>query len=252
MSRLIQLHPLDKAGIKWAQGQVTRYHYLRKPVDQRCSVEGYAVHLPTVAGPVGLFLLGRPEATRKRGWYGPLAAVQAGRYPYTNWQVLNLARVWFTPQVQAGGRYCTPAHVPGFTDRRGCWRSTLPSVAIQQLIERVGFDYLQARPPVCLEEPYQIEWLLSYCDTRVHRGALYAAAGFERVPMGADHAGRPVWVNAQGIATWRYRLPPLTPAQHARIASHSTWDTRARQHRARRVAQGAQRSFLALAEVVHP
>lgn len=217
------LRPLDSAGRARAQHIVAHCHYLRRPVDSRCSVEGYAVELMGVPGVAGWFLLGRPQATSCYPWYGSVEDVRTGRAAVTRWQVLNLARIWFRPDVQPGGDYHRPHLLPGFIDRRGTFRSTLVSAAIAQLAARVGSDYLLRRPPCFLDEPYEIRWLLSYCDTRLHRGTVYRASGFER------------WrVNAAGVETWRLLLPPLTADEDAAVRAAAAASPRSRAHRARR------------------
>lgn len=217
---MIHLQPMDKLAIQAAQRTVTEQHYLHKPIDTRSSIEGYWIYsIHELPGPLGLFLLGRPEATKVKGWYG-------GREPLTYWQVLNLARVWFHPNVQRGGSHYGPEWIPGFTDRRGVWRSTLASDAIKALVQRVAVDYLLRRPPVFLDEPYRIEWLLSYCDTKLHKGTIYRAAGFERYR-----------INANGIETWRIQLPAITLGQHLAIRKKSRRDARANRYRAQRGQQ---------------
>lgn len=224
----VSLSPLDKDGVAWAQGVVVERHYLRRPVDTRCSVEGYEVRLAGVGRPVGLLLFGRPEATRCADWYGGVEDVRVGRCEVTRWQVLNLARVWIDPEYQPGGVYFDPRHLPGFTDRRGTFRSTLASEVLRAAIARIGYDYLVKRPPVFLEEPYEHRWLLSYCDLSKHKGTIYAASGFELYRT-----------NERGIQTWRIRLPGLTQEQDHRIREISRADRRANRYRAER----AQLSF---------
>jgi hypothetical protein len=218
-----RIEAIEKADMDAIQALVVREHYLHKRVDPRCSVEGYAVR---VAGrDVGVFILGRAQATACYPWYGSVADVLSGRAEVTRWQVLNLARVYFDPIVQPGG--ALHEAVPGFRDRRGVWRSTLPSSAIAALADRIVVEYLAARPPCFMDEPYELRWLLSYCDTRLHRGALYRAAGFE------------LWrTNAEGIQTWRLPLRPLTTAEHARVWLASDRSARSIAHRERR-AQGS-------------
>lgn len=205
MKNPVTLNPLDRYGLEWAQGIVTLWHYLRRPVDPRCSVEGYSIHLPG-PGCVGLFLLGRPEATRCYPWYGSVPDIASGRAEVTRWQVINLARVWLNPNVQPGGEYYDPEILPGFADRKGVWHSMLASAAIEKLVQRAGVDYLVRRPPCFLDEPYEIRWMLSYCDTRLHRGTIYRAAGFDRFR-----------VNENGIETWRIRLPGMTAEQDTAV-----------------------------------
>ena len=226
----VKLTPLPKNRLPIAQEIMVRNHYLHARVDARCSVEGYAVYLDGPSceiGPVGYFLLGRPQATRCRDWYGGVDDVAAGRCKVTRWQVLNLARVWLSPMVQPGGVWYGPDFLPGFVDRRGVWRSALASTAVRALIQRVGYDYLVRRPPCFLDEPYQIEWLMSYCDTRLHRGVIYQASGFELYRTNGD-----------GIQTWRVRLPALTAIQDLEIKSSSARSQRSEAHRARRAQLG--------------
>lgn len=215
-----------------AQAAVTAYHYLRKPVDARCSVEAYSIDLFGFS--LGYFLLGRAQATRCYPWYGSVDDVASGRAEVTRWQVLNLARVWLSPEVQPGGWMHDARYVPGFTDRRGVFRSTLPSRAIAAMTDRVVVDYLLRRPPCFLNEPYELRWLLSYCDTRLHRGVLYRAAGFELYST-----------NAAGVQTWRLPLRPLTAEEHAAVREASFRCRRARRYRAERAQQ-----LLQLAEAV--
>jgi len=223
VSALVQLSVLSKEGVAIAQRTVTEKHYLRKPVDSRCSVEGYYVSIGGM--PVGVFIL-RPAAgdevlslVRIRRRTSPSAAPRSpvGRCS-------NLARVYFDPCVQAGGDLHTPARVPGFHDRRGAFRSTFGSTAIAALADRVVLEYLIARPPCFLEEPYQLRWLLSYCDTRVHRGALYRAAGFELFRTNED-----------GIETWRLPLRPLTADEDRQVREASASNPRSIEYRRRRV-----------------
>lgn len=206
-----------------AQWLIRQYHYLHRWPDPRTSTEAYAVDRPWLNSTVGYLVFGRPEATRCGDWYGGVDDVQAGRCQVTRWQVLNLARVWLLPAYQAGGQYHQHQLLPGFVDRRGVFRSTLASAVLRAAVQTIGFEYLVRRPPCFLDEPYQIEWLLSYCDTRLHRGTIYAAAGFERCR-----------VNPYGIETWRIRLPALTDQQHDTIRMLSLLDPRAIGYRARR------------------
>lgn len=225
----VDVRRLDPRGLAWAQRTVAEQHYLRSAVLGRACPEGWSVHLPGFDHPVGCLIVGRPQATKCLPWYGSLDDLAAGRCGLSRWAVLNLARVWLTPDVQADGEYYGPALLPGYTDRRGVWRSTLASAALRALAERVGVEYLLARPPVFLDEPYEVRWLLSYCDSRQHRGVIYRASGF--------HLYR---TNSDGLQTWRIELPPLTPEQHLAIARASETSTRARRFRSERERQRAQ------------
>lgn len=211
---MITLTVADPEGLAWAQRQVTAHHYLHAPVDPRCSPLAYLVqidHPAILPQRVGCLIFGRPESTRCYDsglTYGSSADVQAGRAQYDRWEVLNLARVWFNPVVQPGGALHGPAYgLPGYIDRRGVWRSTLASSVIELALACVGYDYLAARPPVDCAYPYQIRAVLSYCDTRLHKGTIYRAAGFQRAR-----------INARGIETWYTpAVAPLSAAQDAQV-----------------------------------
>lgn len=196
----------DQHGLRWAQEQVTQHHYLLRPVDVRCRPLAYLVWLAGV--PMGCLIFGRPESTRCNGWYGSVEDVQAGRCPFTRWQVLNLARVWLHPDLQAAGQHYVP---------------NAASWAIGQALRRVGYEFLVHRPPVWLEEPYEIRDVLSYCDTSKHKGTLYRACNFALKRT-----------NEHGIETYTRQLRRLTHAEHAEIARRSASDPRARRLRAAR------------------
>jgi len=225
---LVAVECLGAPGLAWAQNAVERHHYRRSPVPRRACPEAWAVTAAEL-GRVGCLIVGRPQATRCLDWYGSVEDVERGRTEVTRWQVLNLARVWLDPAVQTGGVRWGPDRLPGYVDRGGVWRSTLASEALRRLVERVGFEYLLARPPVFLDEPYEVRWLLSYCDSRQHRGVIYRAAGWDL------HR-----TNDDGLQTWRTPLPALTAEQHAAIARASASCPRARRFRGERERGRAQ------------
>lgn len=145
----------------------------------------------------------------------------SGRASYDRWEVLNLSRVCLSPDVQPGGRLHSEGNTPGFTDRKGVWRSTLATTVIRAAFARVGFDYLTAHPPCFLDEPYQIRAVLSYCDTRRHKGTIYRAAGM-----------RLARANADGIETWwTPEVAPLTAAQDRVVRELAAASPRSRRHR---------------------
>lgn len=192
--------------LDWAR-EAMRHHYLGRPPDPRCRPLAYAV---MIAGrKVGAVWFGRPESTRcYQGLltYGSRDDVAAGRAAYDRWEVLNLARLWLHRDVQEGGRLHSPRWLPGFVDRRGVWRSTLASAVIRQALARVGYDYLIAHPPVWVGQPYAIRAVLSYCDTRLHRGVVYRAAGFR---LAREAGAIQTW--------WTPEVAPLTEAQDAEV-----------------------------------
>lgn len=209
----------DAAGLRWSQAQVTQHHYLHTPVDVRCRPLAYLVML--FEQPMGCLIFGRPEATKVTGWYGSVEDVQAGLCAYTRWQILNLARVYLDTRIQRGGEFADSHILPGFYDRRRIWRSTAASYVIDLALERIAFEYLYHRPPVWMDQPYELAHIISYCDTRFHKGTIYRSAHFERVR-----------VNGQGIETYRRATRPLTHAEHAALAKRSREDRRAQRLRA--------------------
>jgi hypothetical protein len=207
--RMISLALADKEGLQWAQSQVEQYHYLKKPVDVRCMPIAYTVMLQSE--PVGCLIFGRPESTRCNGWYGGVEDVLSGKCRLTRWQVLNLARVWLHPSIQHGGeRYIKNA----------------ATGVIAQALKRVGYDYLVCKPPVWMEEPYEIREVLSYCDTSIHQGALYRASNFALIRK-----------NDRGIETYARPIRHLTHAEKAHICQRSQSDKRAQKLRRERDMQ---------------
>lgn len=192
----------------WAKQRLIEGHYLHTPPDPRTRAFCYIVRLGGL--PVGCLWFGRPESTRcyQGGLtYGSLDDVQTGRASYDRWEVLNLSRVWLDPAVQVAGLYYKPQLLPGYIQRDGMWRSSLASTLIRMALDRIGFDYLLAYPPCFIEQPYRIRAVLSYCDTRRHRGVIYRAAGFALART-----------NAQGIETyWTSRVKGLTRDQDQAI-----------------------------------
>jgi hypothetical protein len=225
---VIVLRMVNKSAVLRYQQLITLHHYLRTPVDSRCSVEAYGAYCRGWAPEVeaGCLIFGRPEATRCSTWYGSVEDVEAGRCEVTRWGVLNVARVWLSPAVQRGGQCCSAEYgLPGFIDRRGEWRSTLASEVLNAAARTIGYEYLLRRPPCFLDEPYEIRWLMSYADSTIHRGTIYREAGWELYRT-----------NKEGIQTWRTPLPPLTPEQDAEVRRRAGDSPRSKRYRAQRAA----------------
>lgn len=212
---------------------MARRHYLRSPVDARCRPLAYLVWGDFCDEPIGCLIVGRPEATRCYDGaltYGSQADVAAGRAAYDRWEVLNLARVWLSPSIQAGGRWCAPGLVPGFTDRTGGWRPAAASWAIGAVQGRVGYDYLRAEPPVDCGQPYQIRALLSYQDPRHHKGTIYRAAGWAVARA-----------NERGLVTWfTPDVAPLSSYEDDMVRKLARQSARSRRIRAGRQAAARQ------------
>lgn len=193
---------------QWARASLVASHYLHTAPDPRTRSIYYAVTI----GPhiVGCMSFGRPESTRcyEGGLtYGSQEDVEKKRAQFDRWEILNLSRVWFLPSVQPGGAQHRQDFLPGFIDRKGAFRSTLASLAILEALKRIGRDYLLAHPPCFIEQPYQIRAVLSYCDTRLHRGTIYKAAHFKLART-----------NKVGIETWwTQEVRTLTRGEDRRV-----------------------------------
>jgi hypothetical protein len=169
----------------------------------------------------GCLLFGRPEATRcYQGelTYGSQADVSSGRARFDRWEVINLARVWLTPESQGPGGWGTG------------WLATW---AIGQALRHIVVDYLHEFPPCFLNEPWKLKTCLSYCDTRIHSGALYKAAGF-----------RLARTNEQGIQTWYRPLRGLQGSERKAIEKQAEQSYRSRVYRSQRAVAATQEVFV--------
>jgi hypothetical protein len=215
----IRLILADDSALTWAQSQVSAFHYLHAPVDSRCSVLGYIVmHHGERAG---CLLFGRPESTRcYQGdlTYGSQSDVAGGRAKFDRWEIVNLARVWLDPSSQGPGGW------------GGGWLATW---AMGQVLRRVVVDYLHEFPPCYIDEPWKLRVCLSYCDTRIHSGTIYKAAGF-----------RLARTNADGIQTWYRPLRGLQGHERKLIERYCQQSYRSRVYRSQRAAQAVQEILL--------
>jgi hypothetical protein len=202
----LHLELADKAGLRWSQEMVAQYHYLKHPVDSRCSPLAYHVMLGDER--VGCLIFGRPEATRVNGWYGSVEDIASGKCRLSRWSIINLARVWLHPSIQSGGEH--------YVRNAATW-------AVAQGLQRVVYDFLVSKPPVWVEEPYEILECLSYCDTSIHQGTLYKASNFKLMRK-----------NERGIETYARPLRRLSHAEHKHIQECSRRDKRAQKLRSDR------------------
>ena len=196
MSHDLSIRLGDKSDLDWAQRTVTESHYLHQPVHRKARPHCYVIELP-LGVPVGLVIVSLPHATRNRGWWG---------YPHlpTQWQVVDLSRIWLSPSIQTGGNLCCQSIVPGFVDRRGEWHPAVASWAIAEVLKRVGEDRVSLWPPIYLDQPYHIRLAISYHDPQYHRGIIYRQS--KALPMYIDDANQPV-VGPSGKYGWCWRLP---------------------------------------------
>lgn len=195
MSHALTLELGAAEDLAWAQATVAQHHYLRRPVDPRARPMAYIVR--HAGRRMGAMILGIPHATKCRGWWGYEGLP-------TQWQVVDIARIWLSPELQAGGDQCRPGTVPGYVDRHGAWRSTVATWAISEVLARVQRDRVALWPPVYPREPYHILLAISYHDPAYHRGAIYRYVG--ALPMFVDACGAPV-PGPSGKYGWCWPLP---------------------------------------------
>lgn len=168
--------------LRWAQETVTKHHYLHQQVDPRARPMVYVIDVLDYGQRHGLIMLGIPHATKCGNWWG---------YPGlpTQWQVVDLCRIWINPVHQCGGGWCEPGDVPGYIDRHGIFRPTVASWAIAEVLQRVQADRVRLWPPVYPEQPYHIELAISYHDPQYHKGTIYRES--HAAPMYVDRTGQP-------------------------------------------------------------
>jgi len=184
----------DRADLEWAQTTVANYHYLRQRVHRQARPWAYVVELHGQR--MGLVMVALPHATRCRGWWG---------YPGlpTQWQVLDLSRIWLNPDIQRGGQWCYAGIVPGFHDRRGNWQPAAATWAIREVLGRVQQDWVSLNPPVYVAQPYHVRLVISYHDPAHHAGTIYRQAN--ALPM-YTRGNAPI-PGSSGKFGWCWRLP---------------------------------------------
>jgi hypothetical protein len=181
----------------FAQKMVTKWHYLARMVDWRARPMAYIVSLgDKPAFRVGVIMVGIPHATKNKKWWG---------YPglITQWQVVDLCRIWMDPRIQAGGEWCNETLIPGFVDRRGVWRPRTASWAIERVLDQVQRDRVSLWPPVYPDQPYHIRLAISYHDPKFHKGTIYRKMGW--TPMYRDDQGDAV-LGSSGKFGWCWPL----------------------------------------------
>jgi hypothetical protein len=166
---------------------VVRDHYLHRWPDPRALPFGYALevdgqrHMPD--GRIcGLVVMKKPQHHRHRGLFG---------YPDlpTEWQVLDLARVWIHPWLQDDPSETHHEEVPYCINRHGQLvpkRGNVFSQMVSKVLHRVQWDWLRHHPPVYPDLPYHIVLIISYCELAHHDGTAYRASGFTRFSTTGD------------------------------------------------------------------
>ena len=185
-----------KTDLEWAQATVEQNHYLHQRVDNHARPMVYVIEY-CYGENLGLIMAGIPHATRRKNWWG---------YPdtITQWQVLDLNRIWLSPRIQQGGDLALSHIVPGFRDRKGTFRPTTATWAIKQVLSRIQKDRISWWPPVYLDQPYHIRLVISYHDPKFHEGLIYKLA--KARPMDTNDDNEPVPAPS-GKYCWYWQLP---------------------------------------------
>lgn len=200
MSKTASSHTLTialgaAADVAWAQRTVLQHHYLHARVHPQARPWAYIIRAGS-GERVGLVMLALPHATRCRHWWGYEGLP-------TQWQVVDLCRIWLDARLQHGGEWCRAGVVPGFVDRRSIWRPATATWAIRQALARVQADWVSLNPPVYPDQPYHVRLVVSYHDPQYHAGTIYRQS--QARPMYTD-GGKPA-LGPSGKYGWCWQLP---------------------------------------------
>lgn len=191
---MVLLYPATKHDMPWLRRMIVQHHYLHQWPHPLSRPMAYILRLNR--RDVGAVVVGLPHAAKCKGWWG------YDGLP-TQWQVVDVSRIWLHPGIQQGGEWCSPENLPGFVDRKGVFRPTTISYVISTLLERVQRDRVSQYPPVYLHQPYHIRLAISYHDPAHHKGTIYQASG--AVPMYTDDLGRAM-AGSSGKVGWCWPL----------------------------------------------
>lgn len=180
------------------RGTIEADHYLHRWPDPRSVPFAYEARLEgeevTDARPHGILVFKLLQHKRQRGLFG---------YPGlpTEWQVLDLARVWVHPDLQARTWWAADRTGQGRT-----MRLNLFSRMVGASFRRVQRDWIDHHPPPYPEMPYHVELILSYCDREHHHGTGYRASGMEYFGPSTDGT-KDLYVRRLRRPRWQYVSP---------------------------------------------
>jgi hypothetical protein len=166
---------VERCAAEFVRETVERDHYLHRYPDPRSLPFAYRLGVDGAmsAGdgrPYGVVVMKKLQHHKQHGLFG---------YPGlpTAWQVLDLARVWVHPELQA------PYWLG--TNRKGEPRRNTLNVfsrMVSAVLRRLQLDWLEHHPPVFPELPYHVTLVVSYCELEHHDGTGYRAANFDLWP----------------------------------------------------------------------
>lgn len=175
-----------------------RDHYLHRWPDPRSLPFAYVLnvdgkHHAADGRLFGFVVMKKPQHHKQVGLFG------YDGLP-TEWQVLDLARVWVHPQLQR--------HEDGHA-------LCVFSQMVSKVIRRVQWDWLDHHAPRYPDLPYHVELIISYCELAHHDGTAYRASGFERIGLSGDGSKE---VYARRLKPPLKRWSPTRPVQYPLIA----------------------------------
>ncbi len=163
----LYLQYADIRGVSWAQAQVKAFHYLHRRLNQASMPWAYLVYQDRGEEGfvrVGCLLFNRPQCYKVTGWFGPAEWVGTGRAYLTQWELVNLARVWLSEEIQlASSRWFV---------------SNAASRTISAALKHIPRDYLLYYPPRDLNQPWKLRECMTYLHARVFQGTIYKASNF--------------------------------------------------------------------------
>ncbi len=140
---------------EWAK----KFHYMKREIHDRATPFGWGVEFDGNSfmpdgKPCGFIIFSSIHYTKLKEEFG---------YPGlpTKWQVLSLSRLWLHDQLPHNSE----------------------TVTIAKAIKVVQRRWIEVHPPRFPTEPYHIRKIISYADTRYHRGTIYRAANFRETAV---------------------------------------------------------------------
>lgn len=139
---------------KWLNEMAVLHHYMHRPIHQKSCPFGWAILFDNClcqpdGKPAGFIIFASIHFTRLEGEFG------YADLP-TKWQVLSLARLWLHDDLPRNSETCV----------------------IGKALKLVQRRWLEVHPPRFPRQPYHVVKIISYADTRYHKGTIYRAANF--------------------------------------------------------------------------
>lgn len=178
---------LEIASKRWLNDAAVEHHYMHRKVHDRACPFGWRVKfdgLDTMPDgkPCGFIMFCSVHFIKLRGEFG---------YPGlpTKWQVLSLARLWLNDDMPKMSASCVIAKSHKLVQSR----------------------WLEVHPPKYLDQPYEIQKIISFADNEYHKGTVYKAAGYrlagKTVSKRRHHNTRGIGMDGHTLTRYIYDLP---------------------------------------------